>query len=130
MTRLYELSADDCIRLLRSHPTQLGRVAFDGDDGLTVLPVNYRMFGDEVVFHTGAGSLLWTAVMRSPVAFQADEVNIAWQEGWSVLVRGQAREIDEPEQVEAMAATLHSWAARDSRTVAITPTRITGRRIV
>lgn len=111
-------------------PTRIGRLGFSSEDGPTVLPVNYRLVGGEIVFHTDTGSLLSTAIMRVPVAFEVDDVDVAWKEGWRVLVRGKVREVNDPDEVDRLSTGLQSWADRDSRTVAITPIKITGRRIV
>lgn len=130
MSDLYTLSVDQCLRQLEAHPTRIGRVGFASEDGQTVLPVNYRFIGGEIVFHTEPGSLLSTAVLRSPVAFEVDDVDVLWKEGWSVLVRGKVREVTDPEEKERLSVGLGSWADRDGHTVAITPVTITGRRIV
>ncbi|MEE8601403.1 pyridoxamine 5'-phosphate oxidase family protein [Euzebya tangerina] len=130
MSRLAELGDGECIQLLRAHPRHVGRVGFYSQDGLTILPVNYRVFGGEVVFHTDPGSLLFSAVMQDRVAFEVDDVTPSWREGWSVLVRGTAREVTDAESIEAIERLVRSWAGRDSRTIAITPDQITGRRIV
>ncbi|HUG85970.1 MAG TPA: pyridoxamine 5'-phosphate oxidase family protein [Euzebya sp.] len=126
---LHELSVDECLRLLRSHQSKVGRVGFAADGLMTILPVNYRVIRGEVVFRTNTGSLLSTAVMQGSVAFEVDEVDTKWREGWSVLVRGKAREIIDPDENDFAAAVVHSWAQREAYAVAITPTKITGRRI-
>jgi len=44
--RLVELSRDECLEL------SVGRIAYTTDDGPRVLPVNYVLEGDGVIFRT------------------------------------------------------------------------------
>ncbi len=129
MSELYTLSVDECLINLESYPTRVGRVGFAEADGIAVLPVNYRYVGGEIVFHTTTGPLLKAAMMNDQVAFEVDDVDVRWKEGWSVMIRGKAREVLDPEESARLSEGLRSWADRDARTVAITPTAITGRRI-
>ena len=86
VTYFERLDAPECLRLLRGG--EIGRVVWQDDDGLSVLPVNYRVIGDSVVFQTNAASTLARLVEPTRVAFQVDEVDHATAVGWSVLVRG------------------------------------------
>ena len=86
VTYFERLDASECLRLLRGG--EIGRVVWQDDDGLSVLPVNYRVIGDSVVFQTNAASTLARLAEPTRVAFQADEVDHATAIGWSVLVRG------------------------------------------
>ena len=80
----------ECLRLLASQ--HVGRIGFlDGDQPI-VLPVNFAIHGDVVLFRTGDGSKLDHAV-GAKVAFEVDEVEVATASGWSVLVQGVAEEI-------------------------------------
>lgn len=86
VTYFERLDAPECLRLLRGG--EVGRVVWQDGDGLSVLPVNYRVIGDSVVFQTNAASTLARLVEPTRVAFQVDEVDHATAIGWSVLVRG------------------------------------------
>ena len=86
VTYFERLDAPECLRLLRGGG--VGRVVWQDDDGLSVLPVNYRVIGDSVVFQTNAASTLARLAEPTRVAFQVDEVDHATAVGWSVLVRG------------------------------------------
>ena len=129
---IVHLSPDECLQLLRSHPQRIGRVGI-ADDGRRpiVLPVNYAMDDDAVVFRTAEGTKLGAAVRGAFVAFEVDDVDVAWQEGWSVLVRGQASEVTDPDEVARLEGLpLHPWAAGDrERFVRIRPDAVTGRRL-
>ena len=86
VTYFERLDAPECLRLLRGGG--VGRVVWQDDDGLSVLPVNYRVIGDSVVFQTNAASTLARLAEPTRVAFQVDEVDHATAVGWSVLGRG------------------------------------------
>ena len=129
---LEHLSVPECLELLRTHPQRIGRVGI-ADDGRRpiILPVNYAMDDDAIVFRTAEGSKLAAAVRGAFVAFEVDDVDVAWQEGWSVLVRGQAHEVTDADEIARLdALPLHPWAAgsRD-RFVRIRPDTVTGRRL-
>ncbi|NLT30395.1 MAG: pyridoxamine 5'-phosphate oxidase family protein [Propionibacterium sp.] len=80
------LSEAECWELLRTQ--NVGRVAWSGDDGLLVLPVNYVLHDDRVVFRTIDGGALAALASGRTVAFQIDDIDTETQTGWSVLARG------------------------------------------
>ncbi|MDO5093529.1 MAG: pyridoxamine 5'-phosphate oxidase family protein [Propionibacteriaceae bacterium] len=82
------LGEEECLRLLRN--TGVGRVVWQVEDGLAVLPVNYRVIDDSVVFHTGPDSSLAQLTDPTAVAFQVDEIDQDTAVGWSVLVQGMS----------------------------------------
>jgi nitroimidazol reductase NimA-like FMN-containing flavoprotein (pyridoxamine 5'-phosphate oxidase superfamily) len=129
LVKMYELDADVCRQMLVR--CTFGRVAFDGDDGLTVLPVNCLFSGDVVVFRTQAGSALDRLEDGHVVAFETDHVDPISESGWSVLVRGTATHLTDQEQTAALTQTeTHAWApGPHDRWVQIHPQRITGRII-
>ena len=89
VTYFERLDVPECLHLLRTGG--VGRVVWqDDDEGLTVLPVNYRVIGDSVVFRTSAASTLVRRTRPTRVAFQVDEIDHATAVGWSVLVRGMS----------------------------------------
>jgi hypothetical protein len=65
------------------------------------------------------------------VGFEIDEIDAATCEGWSVLVTGAARRVDDPDEIVTLAALqLESWAGGGRRALVILePTEITGRVI-
>jgi nitroimidazol reductase NimA-like FMN-containing flavoprotein (pyridoxamine 5'-phosphate oxidase superfamily) len=116
----------DCVALLE--PGGVGRIAFHGADGLTVIPVNYCYIKDVVIFRTTADSAIAQCGLE-PVAFEIDFVDEAMREGWSVLVTGMVRPATAREALAAQ-GLVEPWAGgtRDTA-VAIEPHRISGRRI-
>ena len=56
----------------------------------------------------------------------------ALSEGWSVLVTGRCRRVEDPEEVERLSSLdLEAWAGGNRHTlVALVPVEVTGRVIV
>ncbi|MEV4391343.1 pyridoxamine 5'-phosphate oxidase family protein [Nonomuraea sp. NPDC049607] len=132
---LLPLGEEECLRLLRSGG--VGRIAFEGRYGLTVLPVNFRMSEGAIVFRTVAGGStdedLNTGVenVEYEVAFEVDRIEELTRGGWSVLVRGSLHHVTtERERAEAESTGVEPWAGgRRQHYLKIRPTRLTGRRI-
>ena len=96
-----------------------------------ILPVNYAMLGDSVVFRTGPGTKLRAALDNTVVAFEVDEVDEATQSGWSVLMVGIAHELTGEERDAAAALPLDPWAPSGlEHFVAVTRDLVSGRRLL
>lgn len=88
---LDELDEAECLRLLAA--AHIGRVAVTmPGDGPLVVPVNYTFAGGAILFRSGFGTKL-RALASRPFSFEIDDHDPATRTGWSVLVRGRAREI-------------------------------------
>jgi nitroimidazol reductase NimA-like FMN-containing flavoprotein (pyridoxamine 5'-phosphate oxidase superfamily) len=125
------LSRTECLDLLaRSH---LGRLAFIDRVGVfpIIVPVNYLVHDGSVVFRTGPGAKLAAAVRGADVAFEVDEADDVERTGWSVLVRGTAEEILDPDELaELEHHHLQPQAPGDKRHyVGVDIDLVTGRRI-
>ncbi|WP_428849078.1 pyridoxamine 5'-phosphate oxidase family protein [Streptomyces griseorubens] len=110
----------------------VGRIAVTASGGHpAVVPVNYEVVDDEIVFRTKSGSVP-AAAAGTEVAFEVDHVDEALSRGWSVLAVGPASVVTEPGTVRELTRRAHTepWAGgtRDVW-VAIRPTRVTGKRI-
>jgi nitroimidazol reductase NimA-like FMN-containing flavoprotein (pyridoxamine 5'-phosphate oxidase superfamily) len=132
MTRRVEaLSVSECRELLKEH--HFGRLAFLDAVGVlpVIIPVNYLLDEDTVVFRTDAGSKLHAAVRGAPVAFEVDGVDQDRQVGWSVVVRGRAEEVTDPVKLaELRQSPLVAWhPSANSRYVRVKPSQVIGRRI-
>lgn len=124
------LHLGDCFRLLESEV--VGRLGFLCGGEVLILPVNFLVDGQDVVFRTGIGTKLSSVEVGHYVGFEVDSFDAAVGTGWSVLVRGLA-EVEPEEASERLDALgLQSWggAPTDREWVRIRPTTITGRRIV
>jgi nitroimidazol reductase NimA-like FMN-containing flavoprotein (pyridoxamine 5'-phosphate oxidase superfamily) len=124
------LSRDECLRLL-SRAT-LGRIGVTSGALPTVLPVNFRFDGLQILIRTGVGTKLDAATDNTVVAFEVDEIDALGHTGWSVIVQGVAREITDPDKVaDTQRRQLARWApGGDDRVVAISTEIVSGRRIV
>ena len=120
-----------CLELLGRE--RLGRVAVV-PDGVrpTVLPVNYVLDGDAIVFRTAPGSKLTSAVRNGHVAFEIDGADPMAHTGWSVIVTGHAEEVTDPAELARIAELpLRPWADGEKSHVVRIPTdHVSGRRIV
>jgi nitroimidazol reductase NimA-like FMN-containing flavoprotein (pyridoxamine 5'-phosphate oxidase superfamily) len=123
------LDRSECLRLLASGT--IGRLGVCTSAGPIVLPVNHVLLDDEVVVGTGVGSELHDALRAQLVAFEIDDVDVTYEWGWSVLVRGRARHLEDPQEVAwAGRRLLRSWGPGERRRfTAIPTTEVTGRRI-
>jgi uncharacterized protein len=130
-TGLDVIDRQECMQLLARGG--LGRVAVV-PDGVrpTVLPVNYVLDGESIVFRTAAGSKLTAALRNGHAAFEIDGADPLGHTGWSVVVAGHAEEITDPDELaRAAELPLRPWADGDKpHWVRIPTDRVTGRRIV
>jgi len=127
---LQTLSPVECLDLLE--PGGVGRVAFSSAGEILILPVNFAMTGKTIIFRTAPDTLL-AVYAEAKVSFEADRLDDALHEGWSVLVHGHAHKVTDERDIKHLEDQTHlePWAAgaRDVY-VRITPTRISGRRIL
>lgn len=124
MTTVEVLTREDCLALLRT--ASVGRLAVTVDDGAPlVVPVNYVLDGDVIVFRTAQGSKL-DALHRRAVSFEVDFIDPFRRTGWSVLVQGHAHDAL---HWEVDHISVDSWAGDVPFCVRIEPESITGRRL-
>lgn len=86
--RLHDLTPAECWELAASQP--VGRLAWTGPHGPTIIPVNFEVDGRQVRLRTAAYSALAQECDDSPVAFEVDSFDATTRTGWSVLMRGRA----------------------------------------
>ncbi|MFF7969886.1 pyridoxamine 5'-phosphate oxidase family protein [Streptomyces sp. NPDC007905] len=127
--RFTELGPAECRSLLATHG--VGRLAVSTPSGPVIVPVNYSVVDGAIVFRTASGATPSLSA-GSRVAFEVDRIDDAFSQGWSVLVRGFARTVTDPREVQKLADQAHStpWVggSRDLW-VSIDPDTVTGRRI-
>lgn len=119
----------DCLRLLDLVP--LGRVGFFVGGEVVILPVNYLMDGQDVVFRTVDGSKLWSVGTRQQVGFEADSYDARTRSGWSVVVNGVTEVVESEEDIARLNDLgLDTWGSPsiDRTWIRIRPTSVTGRR--
>ena len=123
------LDEDRCRQLLGS--ATVGRVGLAVGHVPVVLPVNFRVVRDRVVFRTAVGTKLDAAADGALVAFEVDDFDAMSHSGWSVVVVGPARRVTEDEALEVLeVGAIPRWAKRgDDQVVAIEMNLITGREL-
>ena len=128
---LETLSREACLQLLASK--RVGRLGVIADDRPHVVPVNYALDGDTVVFRTGEATVLTEASLRF-VALEIDEIDEQTHRGWSVVVHGFGREVGDAIDAESrrlVAIPIETWAGGDrNRVFKIEPEELTGRGII
>lgn len=126
------IDTDECMTLLESR--EVGRVAFSGEDGILVFPVNHVVHEGHIYFRTSPYALIVEKLQRGGrVSFQVDDVEEFLRAGWSVLVMGTAELVDPHDALQTLPSTHHPdpWAGGSrSVTVRIRPSRVTGRRVL
>jgi transcriptional regulator with XRE-family HTH domain len=107
----------------------IGRIVLSSDTGPVAFPVNFVFIDGTVVFRTSDAMI---GTISGVVAFEVDHIDEAMSEGWSVLVRGHARLIEESAERLAIARLdLEPWAGGARlNLVGIAPFELTGRVIV
>jgi nitroimidazol reductase NimA-like FMN-containing flavoprotein (pyridoxamine 5'-phosphate oxidase superfamily) len=124
---LESLTADQCREHLAAGG--IGRIVLSTGSGPVAFPVNFVFTDGAVILRT---SDAMTAKVSGVVAFEVDHIDEAMSGGWSVLVRGHARLIEDPDE-RAVAAHLHvePWAGGARlNVISIEPFEVTGRVIV
>lgn len=110
----------------------VGRIGISVGALPAIFPVNYRVVDGAILFRTAPGSKLSAAVANAVVAFEVDDFGVYDHSGWSVLVVGRAEVVTDPDVLAAAdAAGLQPYVGGSRpATVRITPTLISGRRLV
>ena len=128
--QLEQLDRAECMSLISRHPAMVGRIALAGPRPV-IFPVNYVVDGDSVVFRTDPGTKFHAAVHKAFVAFEVDWVQPSWEIGWSVLIRGQAKVVDDPAEIAVLQGMpLVPWAEGEkSHFVRVDAKLVSGRRL-
>ena len=121
------IDADECMRLLADE--EIGRLAVVIGATPMILPVNYALDGNAIVFRTMPGSRL--DVGQGHAAFEVDCFDKVHKAGWSVLVTGHLEEVTwyqakDMARVQQLAVT--PWAGGERNLwLRLRPSFITGR---
>jgi uncharacterized protein len=123
-----ELSEEACWTLLAG--AEVGRLAVATLNVPDVFPVNHVVDDRTIVFRTGPGTKLDSALSAPAVAFEVDGHDRDRGQAWSVVATGVAREISSGDAaLLADALPLVSWhGGYKLRWIRITPRQVTGRR--
>lgn len=130
----YVINYDDldeavCWRLLSGGG--VGRVAFVYDGEPVILPVNFGVTSENVVFRTGDRSMLHELGNGTLVAFEADETDHVAQSGWDVLLKGHLWDVEDESTVPHLdELAVRPWVpGSHDRWMRIVPIAVTGRMI-
>jgi len=130
------LEESECLRMLAAG--RVGRLAYTGREGPTVLPVEYKLHEGSVIFHTLQGTFteedLRTGIAHADyqVAFEIDQIDPVAQWGWAVLVVGSAHHVDDQAERASIinaGAEPGAWTgAEAAHLIQVRPRYIHGRR--
>lgn len=121
------LGRRECRRLLEEVP--VGWVAHCGDRGVHMVPVNFAVYADELVFCTTYGSTLDAVTGGALLTFGVGAFDAAARAGWSVTVTGTASLVGDP-VVNPGLPQIEQWAQLpDTVAVSMALGTISGRRV-
>jgi nitroimidazol reductase NimA-like FMN-containing flavoprotein (pyridoxamine 5'-phosphate oxidase superfamily) len=123
------LTHEQCLALLAS--STVGRVAVTSRALPAVVPVNYMLGGNRVIFRTRRAGMLARACDDAVVGFQVVDLARDGQSGWSVLVVGVARLLEGSEDLRALELNLVSAVDGfgDDQFVGIALGQVSGRQV-
>jgi len=133
---LQELSHAQCFELVRSK--RVGRLAYSGPDGLEVLPLNYVIHDEAVVFRTSPYTTLGRQGQGyldevddvDDAAFEVDEIDDYTESGWSVLLKGRLRLVDSDDLPNSLDRPLPWPAGERFLYMRLVPRTVSGRRLL
>lgn len=102
MRELVELTVEECLELLGGG--MVGRVAMCTPMGPRIVPVNYAMHDDAIVFRTVPYSELGTYGWNTELAFEVDHLDDEKHHGWSVVAVGKSEIVEDPDELREIRA--------------------------
>ena len=121
------LTTEECWELLEGE--ELGRLAYRLVDEVHLVPINYVVDSQTLLFRTGSGNKLLAAALHTDVAFEID-----WYDddsAWSVVARGSLRRLGEAEQHRLDPLPGRPWVPSPKHDVVeLSPSVVTGRRFL
>ena len=128
--RSEDLTDVECWTLLAGRDT--GRVAYQENGRVLVLPVNYVVHEGAVYFRTARDGILGGGTQERDASFEIDDYDSLRMDGWSVLLSGRSGAVTDPELLTAL------WGRRMNEPwgggqrdvfIGIEPGIVTGRRV-
>jgi nitroimidazol reductase NimA-like FMN-containing flavoprotein (pyridoxamine 5'-phosphate oxidase superfamily) len=137
LTTIERIDETQCWALLAK--TRVGRLGVIVDGAAEIYPVNYIVdrgssLTPTLLFRTGPGTKLAGLAQHPRVSLEVDDLDTTDHTGWSILVKGYARQVramgdaEERDRIEQI--QLDHWYAGPKRhAIRLVPTEVTGRRI-
>lgn len=92
-----EMPSSECWERIQSAP--YGRIGTFAAGRMDIFPVNHGVDRRSIVFRTAPGTKLFALALQTEVLFEVD--GVAGDEAFSVVVRGQAVEIEHDREIAA-----------------------------
>jgi hypothetical protein len=92
MNEPMELSVEESLDRLTGEV--FGRLAFATPAGPRIVPLNYALVDDAIVFRTSPHSEIARFAIGNEAAFEVDQVDPSEQTGWSVVAIGIVEELE------------------------------------
>jgi uncharacterized protein len=127
---LIELDRAECLELLAAK--SVGRIAYVGDTGPRILPVNYILAEDCIIFRTVPDGEIFRHALNSTCAFEIDETEEFFESGWSVVTVGRLQHATEDDFAGMRYGRLpEPWAGGNrSMFVRLPCEHVSGRRVI
>lgn len=100
MGELLEMDYAKCRELLAANV--VGRVAVCLPNGPQIVPVNYAVSEESIVFRTAPYTVLGQHAWNSRLAFEIDHLDYERQAGWSVVATGRGEMVEDDRELEAI----------------------------
>ena len=82
--------------------SHLGRLGFTFRSLPIILPVNYTLDEDQIVFRSESGSILSAAIAHDVACLEVDDHDDFDHSGWSVLATGRLGEIEDQARLDRL----------------------------
>ena len=127
---LIVLDRAECLELLAAK--SVGRVAYAGEAGARILPVNYIALNDSVIFRTVPDGEIFHHALSSICAFEIDETDEFFESGWSVVIVGRLQLATEDDFASMRYGKVpEPWAGGDRNMFVRLPCEhVSGRRVI
>ena len=125
---LVEVGRDEALELLAG--VRVGRLVFTDHALPAIRPVNHLLDNGQIIIRTRLAASV-TDATGMVVAYEADELDPIRRLGWSVVVTGTARIIDDPQRIVRYTREVQPWVVLPMDVViGIQPEIVSGYRFV
>lgn len=125
-----EVAPEQCWRLAATEP--VGRLGFVVESVPRIVPLNHTLHDGAVYFRTSAYGEIARSVQGQRVAFEIDHIYAEDWSGWSVLITGLARRVEDSKTLAALWSPhrVQPWADGSRNVwIEIDPQEVTGRMV-